>query len=219
VDLGALQAVWLMLGEAERDHTRHHGFGREMHDIAHLVLARHDHRGEDPAEAESTRCEEDAPAERVDRCAPYKGVAVEVAIDCSKRAQICDNEQEGRHLVEMLCETTLAGRGRKLCRMRTRIGLGLHICDRGPRHEAGGAHRQILVPPLEVEIAESPSDRLIAQDHYSPSLTVAAARGKARSFEHRREQIVGHGIWKELTSGARRPESIDKVHTSTVPAR
>ena len=108
-----------MLGKAERHQARHDGLRREVHHLADLVLARHDHRGEDPAETESAGCEKHAPAERVDRGSPDKGVAVEVAIDCSERSQVGDDEKERRDVVEVFRESALACGRRKICCMRT----------------------------------------------------------------------------------------------------
>jgi hypothetical protein len=208
-----------MLGESKRDHPRHYRLGWETHQFANVVLTYDDHRGHHPSEPSGARSKEDTPAERVDRRPPDQGVSIEVPVNCCERAKVRNYEHQDRHLVYVLRESPLAGGIGELRGVRTSRGLGLPIGDRCPGNETSGPHRQVLVPAVEVEVAELTPDRAISHDNDPPPLPVATARGEPGIVEYLHEHIVGHGNREELTGGARRTESFDQVHDCTVPVR
>ena len=91
-----------MRGESRGDKTRHDHLGRKSEQISHLLLAFDDHRGDDTAEALFACSEKEAPAERVDRSAPYQRVAIEVAVDRCEHAKVGHDEQQDRDFVDVL---------------------------------------------------------------------------------------------------------------------
>jgi len=205
-----------MLGEPERYQARHTDLVGEAHQVANFFLARHDHRGDDPAQPYLAAGEKDAPAERVYRSATYERVAIQVAVDRREPAKVGYDEQEHRHLAEMLRESPVFRSRDEFGGVGTRLCLGSAIGDRCPRHETGGPHGQVLVPALEIQIADPAPDRVILQHDDAPSLAVAAARREPGGVEHRVDQFVGNRVGTELTGGTARSESVCEIHPLTV---
>jgi hypothetical protein len=208
-----------MLGEPERDQACHHGLGWKTHQFADFPLTHDDHRCHHPSESRGARGKEDAPAKRVDRRPTDQGVAVEIPVNCCKRAKVRNHEHQDRHLVDVLRESPLASGIGKLRGVRTSLSFSVAVGDRCPGNETSSPHRQVLVPAVEVEVAELTPDHAILHDHNPPPLPVATARSEPCIVEYLHEQIVGYGNREELTGGARRTESFDQVHNCTVPVR
>jgi hypothetical protein len=218
-DLGALQAMGLVLGESESDQAGHNGLGGESNHFADLVLAGHHHRGDHASEPSFASSEEDAPAKRVDRRPADERVTAEVPVECREPAKIRDHQQQDGHFVEMLRETPLAGCGGEFGGVGARLRFGFPIGDRRPRNEASRAHRQVLVPAFEVEISETSPDGLILYHHNPPRLPVTAARSEPRIVEDAKQHFVRNRFIAKLPGGACRAESFYEVHHCKVPVR
>ena len=142
--------------------------------------------------------EQQAPRERVDRRAAHHRVAVEVAVEGGEVAQVGEEDQQHRRLVESLGEPGAAAPPRReLRRPGARHRFGVAVGDRGERREPGLHLRQVLVPAGQVEVAQRLPGGGIAHHDHVPRLAVAAVGREPGGVEQPVEDLVGHRVRRE----------------------
>ena len=172
--------------------------------------------GHDAREAVRSRSQQNVPHERVNRCASDEVVPVEVSVRGGEGRDVSTNNQQRRNPVQGFGESRrLRSRGGPFA-----LGERVHaICFVGQwrkRHDPGEQVRHVVVPGVEIRIAQATSRHAIVHDDDVPRLAITSGRRETSTIQNRANGVVVDRYVSEVAHGTSGSDCLNEIHSETL---